>query len=106
MENHCKIGRIVSKRTGREIRLPWTIHSPTNLYILGGETRLNIPADRVLEMAHGRLNGVVIAGYDQDGGTYFASSYADGGEVLWLLEKLKKQLLEMFTAASEQPRRA
>ena len=64
---------------------------------LGGVTRLDLPVDRILEAAKKKLEGVVLLGYDKDGAFYFASTYADGGEVLWLLEKLKKQLLETET---------
>lgn len=59
-----------------------------------GITKLDLPPDRILEDAIGKLDGVVILGYTKDGDEFFASSYADGGNVLWLLEKLKKQLLE------------
>jgi len=62
---------------------------------IGCITRLDLPPDRLLEHAIGKLEGVVILGYDKEGGEYFASSYADGGDVLWLLERLKKQLLEV-----------
>lgn len=57
-------------------------------------TRLDLPVDRVLEMAKERLEGCVILGWDVDGELYFASTYADGGEVLWLLEKCKLLLME------------
>lgn len=57
-----------------------------------GITRLDLPADRILEGAAGKLEGVVI-GYDHEGEMYAASSYADGGTVLWLLEKCKRSLL-------------
>lgn len=61
-----------------------------------GLTKHDLPADRVLYGALDKeLEGVVIMGYDKEGGLYFASSYADGGDVLWLMEKLKKALLEM-----------
>lgn len=60
---------------------------------LGGITRLELPVNRVLDSAKDKLEGVVLMGYDKDGGYYFASTYADGSEVLWLLEKLKKTLL-------------
>ncbi|MCD6674859.1 MAG: hypothetical protein LT106_18655 [Burkholderiaceae bacterium] len=60
-----------------------------------GITRLNIDPDRALEMAVGKLEGVVIIGYTKDGEEYFASSYADGGDVLWLLERCKLALLRM-----------
>ena len=61
---------------------------------LGNITKLDIPVDRVLEAAKDRLEGVVLMGYDKEGNLSFASTYADGGEVLWLLEKCKKILLE------------
>ena len=59
-----------------------------------GITTLDLPPDVVLESAKGELEGVVIIGFRKDDdGIYTASSYADGGTVLWLLEKLKLQLL-------------
>jgi hypothetical protein len=59
-----------------------------------GITSLDLPPDLILDQAKGKLEGVVILGFLEDGSeTYFASSYADGGTVLWLLEKLKLQLL-------------
>ena len=66
-----------------------------NVVILNLVTRLDVPADRVLNAAleHG-LDQVVISGYDKDGNEYFASSVADGGQALWLLERCKKRLLE------------
>ena len=66
-----------------------------NVIPLGGVTRLDIPTDRVLEAAKGHCSeGVIVIGWDDDGSLYFASSMADGGEVLWLLEMCKKRLLE------------
>lgn len=59
-----------------------------------GITRLDLPPDRILEGAKGKLEGVVIMGWDTEGKEYFASSYADGGTVLWLAERMKKMLLE------------
>lgn len=59
-----------------------------------GITKLNLPPDRILEGAIGELDSVVILGFDKSGEEYFATSYADGGDVLWLLERLKKRLLE------------
>lgn len=58
-----------------------------------GITKLDLPADRVLDMATGKLEGVVVVGYDRDGDIYCASSYADGGTVLWLIETLKHRLM-------------
>lgn len=59
-----------------------------------GKTRLDIPSDRVLESAKGQLEGVVVIGWDKEGEEYFASSIADGGDVLWLLERCKQELLD------------
>lgn len=68
-----------------------------NVIPLGNITRLNMPPDRVLEQAMGQFDneGVVIMGWDKDGDLYFASSIADGGSVIWLLEQCKKLLLEV-----------
>lgn len=67
----------------------------TNVVRPNNITRLNLDADVVLEAAIGKLTGVVIMGYDKDGERYFASSYADGGEVLWLAEKMRRALMEI-----------
>ncbi|RLD85282.1 MAG: hypothetical protein DRJ07_03350 [Bacteroidetes bacterium] len=58
-----------------------------------GKTRLDIPADTILEKAIGKLDKVIIAGVDKDGAEYFASSMADGGDCLWYLERCKRVLL-------------
>lgn len=61
-----------------------------------GITRLGIPADRVMARAsEAGLSAAVVLGYDADGEFYFASSYAAGPEILWLLELAKKTLLEV-----------
>lgn len=67
----------------------------TNVVLFTGITKLDLPPDRLLEAALGKLEGVVILGYDKHGEEYFASSYASGSDVLWLMERLKKQLLEV-----------
>lgn len=66
-----------------------------DIITLGTPTRLDIPPDRVIEAAVGNMKEVVIIGYDNDGNEYFASSVADGADVLWHLERAKKALLEM-----------
>ena len=62
---------------------------------IGCITKLDLPVDRVLDSAKNNLDSVVIAGYDKEGELYFASTMADGGEVLWLIEQLKIQLLNV-----------
>ena len=60
---------------------------------LNNVTRLDIPADRVLQGCMGELEDVVIMGKQPDGKYYFASSVADGGTVLWMMEKLRLKLM-------------
>jgi len=62
----------------------------------GGISRLDIPAERVLQAAIAAgMSEVVICGFDSDGQEYFASSQADGGDVLWHLERAKIKLLRL-----------
>ena len=61
---------------------------------IGCITRLDLPVERVLEQAKTKMRDVVLLGWDNDDGLYFASTFSDGGEVMWLLEKCKQYLLE------------
>ena len=67
----------------------------SNVIPFNGITRLDLDPDMVLENTKGKLEGVIIIGYDKDGHEWFASSYADGGDVLWLLERMKLRLLNI-----------
>ena len=59
-----------------------------------GITTLDLDPQRVLDAAKKEeLDGVVILGYTKDGKEYFASSYADGPEVNWLIDRVKAKLL-------------
>ena len=66
----------------------------SNVTYLPCETTLDIPSDRVLECAIGQTEQVVVIGADKDGKLYFASSYGDQTQTLWLLKKAEKVLLE------------
>ena len=66
----------------------------TNVIDLPVITRLDLNPDRVLNAAIGNLEAAVVIGWDKDGDFYFASSKADVGDVLWLIEKAKKILLD------------
>lgn len=67
-----------------------------NVVLWRGLTKLDLPADRVLKAVPiDEMESIIILGYHKDGSEYFASSLADGGDMIWLLERLKKQLLEM-----------
>ncbi len=59
-------------------------------------TTLDIAAERVLTGAlESELQGCFVIGVNPDGSLYFASSMADGGDVLWWMAVAKKQLLEV-----------
>ena len=65
----------------------------SNVILWPFETRLNHDAERVLaEASKQDFDGVVICGYLKDGSIYMASSYADGGTVGWLLDRVKHEL--------------
>ena len=67
-----------------------------NVITLPVVSRLNSDPSRVIEDAvKAELTDIVICGYTKDGEEYFAASFADGGEVLWLIERLKMKLLRM-----------
>lgn len=65
-----------------------------NVITLNNITSLDIPAERVLREAIPELKDAVVIGFDNEGEFYFASSKADGANVLWLLEVAKKKLIE------------
>lgn len=59
-----------------------------------GVTKLDIPVDTVLNKAlESNLKSTVVLGWEQDGEGYYASSIAEGAEILWLLESMKYVLL-------------
>lgn len=66
----------------------------SNIIQLPVITTLDLDADMTLKNLDGKLKGFVIAGYDLDGKEFFSSTYADGGDALWLIERFKKALLE------------
>jgi hypothetical protein len=64
--------------------------------VLQTVTTLDIPTERVLNAALNTvLTGAIVIGVDAEGELYFSSSFADGGSVLWWMEKAKKALLEV-----------
>ena len=58
-------------------------------------TKMDLPPDRILEAAKGRLETCIIIGYNKDGSEYFASTKADAGEVIYHLERAKYKLLKI-----------
>jgi len=64
------------------------------LISIGTVTKLDLDPDRILEMAKGKLEGVVIIGFQKEDGKVFAgSSYADGGDVMWLLKACESKMM-------------
>lgn len=60
-------------------------------------SRLDEPVERSFERAReAGLTSVVIMGYDKNGQEFFSSSIADGGAVLWLIERHKLGLLTVM----------
>lgn len=55
---------------------------------------VEIACDQVLQGALGRLSTVVIVGYTKEEYEYYASSIDDSAEIVWLLERMKKFLLD------------
>ena len=72
-----------------------------NVIPFRGITRLDLDPDITLENLKGKLEGFVLCGYDKDGNEFFSSTYADGGDVLWLLERMKLRLLNVSTEDTE-----
>jgi len=70
--------------------------SKDNVAVLQCVTTLDIPVERVVEaiLSEG-LTKIIVMGYREDGSTFFGSSFSDGGDVMWLMEKYKKALLDV-----------
>lgn len=70
----------------------------SNVVELRCQTTLDLPAERVLTKAlEADLETAIVVGYDKDGSFYFASTTADGGNVVWLFEKAKLSLFGVET---------
>lgn len=66
-----------------------------NVIPLGCITRLDLPTERILDEAKKWVSGgVIVIAYDKTGGVACASSIADGGEVLWMMEWAKMMLMD------------
>lgn len=59
-------------------------------------TKIDLPAERVLRKAiEANVQSCIVLGYDENGEEYFCSSIADGGTVVWLMERCKSKLLRI-----------
>lgn len=67
----------------------------SNVVTLNVVTRLDLPVERIWNSAkEGELKTMIVIGEEQDGTFFFASTKADGPEVLWLIEQAKLRLLK------------
>lgn len=68
-----------------------------DVVILNTITKLDVPPERILDGAkNAELEHVVVIGFTKGGEYYGASSYADGGDVLWLMELTRDKLLDWY----------
>jgi hypothetical protein len=59
-------------------------------------TRLDLPAERVLAKAcEHKFQRVLVIGVLEDGSEYVAASAADGGTLLWDMERVRWKLMEL-----------
>ena len=75
----------------------------SNVIDFSGITKLDLDPDRVLSNALGKLKEVVVIGFDQDGNEYFSSSVADGGSVVWHMERAKHKLMQIVDEQQAKP---
>lgn len=59
----------------------------TNVVVAPIITTHDDSADDVLRHTIGQLDSVVIVGHTKDGHEFYASSVADGGSALWLMQR-------------------
>lgn len=78
----ASIGRVRLKGVDSVVRLPVF-------------TKLDLDAAAVISaaMQHG-LRDVVLYGIDLDGREYYATNIAHNGSVLWMVERMKRELME------------
>ena len=75
-------------------RVPY--RKPADVLVLNMVTRIDLPVERVLRSALDEgLASVAVFGFCEDGEVYLASSLADGGDLLWLMEIVKQRMMEV-----------
>ena len=67
-------------------------------------TTVDLPPDKVLSAALGRLTEVIIIGVDDAGAFYFAASTSDLERVLWQIKKAERETVTMGEASDAEPR--
>lgn len=73
-----------------------TRYAAPNVIALPMVTKQNIDPERILQNALKReLESCMVLGWTEDGEFYFASSAADGGEILWWMELARYRLMQV-----------
>lgn len=67
---------------------------------LGVVTTLDIPPDKILNGAMGKLSNVVVIGETEDGKDFFAASKSDAQNTVFLLEWAKHRLMKIIDEAT------
>lgn len=67
----------------------------SNVVSFRGVTKLDLDPDTVLENSKGQVDNFIILGYDKEGDFWFSSTMGSGGDVMWLMEVAKIQLLKI-----------
>lgn len=74
-----------------------------NVVDLNPITVLGTDPERIIERARkAGLGSVTIVGLTENGSEFFASSYADGPNALWDLERAKHRLLSVVDELSDE----
>ena len=63
--------------------------------VFPGATKLDLPPDRLLEAALGKLKSVVIIGFTKEGEEWFSSSKADGAFPVYCFARATHKLMKI-----------
>lgn len=65
----------------------------SNLIVVDFNTQGDVPVERVREAAGDSCEKLLCIGIDKNGDSYYASSFSDGHQMLWMIEQFKAKLL-------------
>lgn len=66
----------------------------SNVTFLADHAEVDLSPSQVLQRAlEAQLSGALVLGVRDDGSLYFETSIPDGGECVWLMEKVKHVIL-------------
>lgn len=68
----------------------------SNIKIFPMVTDKDMHPDAILQVALGKMQDVVIVGFDKDGNDWFSSNKSDAATVLYHLERARHRLMRMI----------